>query len=51
MHGSSLKYACKEVQRFGSLDLSLLDFGARMYDPFMARWTAADPMAKGGLKM
>jgi RHS repeat-associated protein len=45
------RYAGKETQRFGSLDLSLLDFGARMYDPFIARWTAADPMAKGGLKM
>ena len=29
----------------GFLDLSLLDFGARMYDPFTARWTAADPLA------
>ena len=24
-----------------------LPFGARMYDPFTARWTAVDPMAKG----
>ena len=30
----------------GFLDLSLLDFGARMYDPFTARWTAVDPLAK-----
>ena len=28
-------------------DLNLLDFGARMYDPFTARWTAVDPMARG----
>ena len=40
------RYAGKEEQRFGFLDLSLLDFGARMYDPFTARWTAVDPMAK-----
>ena len=48
------RYAGKEEQRFNwasasqttSLDLSLLDFGARMYDPFTARWTAADPLAK-----
>ena len=39
-------YAAKEEQRFGALDLSLLDFGARMYDPFSARWTAVDPLAK-----
>jgi RHS repeat-associated protein len=38
-------YAGKEAQNFGSLDLSLLDFGARMYDPFIARWTAVDPLA------
>ncbi len=40
------RYAGKEAQRFGTLDLSLLDFGARMYDPFTARWTAVDPIAK-----
>ena len=45
------RYAGKEAQRFGSLDLSLLDFGARMYDSFMARWTAADPMAKDYLPL
>ena len=54
------QYAGKEAQRFapggvfnqpslsgrGSVDLGLLNFGARMYDPFTARWTAVDPMAK-----
>ena len=45
MSDNRWRYAAKEVQHFGSLDLSLLDFGARMYDPFTARWTAVDPMA------
>lgn len=54
------QYAGKEAQRFapggvfnqpslsgsGSVDLGLLNFGARMYDPFIARWTAADPLAR-----
>ena len=35
----------KEEQTFGSLDLSKVDFGARQYDPFSARWTTLDPMA------
>ena len=35
------RYAGKEE----FLDLNQLDFGARMYDPFTARWTAVDPMA------
>ena len=35
----------KESQTFGSLDLGKVDFGARMYDPFTARWTTADPLA------
>ena len=43
--GNRWRYASKEEQRYGSLDLSLLDFGARMYDPFIARWTAVDPLA------
>ncbi len=52
------RYAGKEEQRFGNagltplpstppftMDLSLLDFGARLYVPFTARWTAVDPLA------
>ncbi len=35
----------KEEQVFGSLDLGKVDFGARQYDPFSARWTTRDPMA------
>ena len=35
----------KEKQVFGGLDLGKVDFGARMYDPFTARWTTLDPMA------
>ena len=35
----------KESQTFGSLDLGKVDFGARMYDPFTAGWTTADPLA------
>lgn len=35
----------KENQTFGTLDLSKVDFGARMYDPFIAGWTTADPLA------
>ncbi len=35
----------KEEQTFGSLDLGKVDFGARQYDPFTARWTAVDCLA------
>lgn len=35
----------KESQIFGSLDLGKVDFGARMFDPFTAGWTTADPLA------
>ena len=35
------RYAGKEAFP----ELNQLDFGARMYDPFTARWTAVDPMA------
>ena len=43
--GNRWRYAAKEEQRFGPADLGLLDFGARMYDPFTARWPSPDPMA------
>ena len=43
------RYAGKEEQRFGTgpspMDLEHLDFGARFYDPFTARWTTPDPLA------
>ena len=42
------RYAAKEEQNFtpfGTINLSLLDFGVRMYDPFTARWTTVDPLA------
>ncbi|MCQ2164250.1 MAG: DUF6443 domain-containing protein [Bacteroidales bacterium] len=39
------RYAGKEEQSIGGANLSLLDFGARYYDPYVARWTSVDPMA------
>ena len=60
------RYAGKEEQRLRffvtdsfspdggynrSLDLGLLNFGARMYDPFTARWTAVDPLASKSLSL
>jgi RHS repeat-associated protein len=42
------RYAGKEEQDFtpfSTLNLSLLDFGARMYDPYTARWISVDKMA------
>ena len=41
MNTNRWRYAGKEEFP----DLNQLDFGARMYDPFTARWTAVDPMA------
>ena len=35
----------KEEQVIGGNDLGVLDFGARMYDPWLARRTTQDPMA------
>ncbi len=35
----------KEEQVIGGNDLGVLDFGARHYDPWLARWTTQDPMA------
>ena len=54
------QYAGKEAQRFApggvfnqpslsgrcSVDLGLLNFGARMYDPFTARWISIDKMSQ-----
>lgn len=40
------RFSGKEEQRFGSLDLALLDFGARYYDPGICRWTTMDPLAE-----
>ena len=39
-------FSGKESQSFLSPDIQLLDFGARMYAPAAARWTAIDPMAE-----
>ena len=39
------RFSGKEEQRYGSLNLGLLDFGARYYDPVTCRWTTRDPMA------
>ena len=39
-------FSGKESQSFLSAAIQLLDFGARMYDPLTARWTAQDPLAE-----
>lgn len=39
-------FSGKESQSFLSADIPFLDFGARMYDPTIARWTAADPLSE-----
>ena len=44
MTANRWRYAGKEEQKFGSVDIGLLNFGARLYDPFSARWTAMDPL-------
>ena len=38
-------FSGKEDQSFLSAGIPLLDFGARMYNPAIARWTAIDPLA------
>ena len=43
--GNRFRLGGKESQTFGSIDLGKVDFGARMYDPFTARWMTSDPMA------
>ena len=39
-------FSGKESQSLLSAAIPLLDFGARMYDPLTARWTAQDPLAE-----
>ncbi len=39
-------FSGKETQSFLNTSIPLLDFGARMYNPDIARWTAVDPMAE-----
>ena len=39
-------FSGKEPQSFLYANIPLLDFGARMYNPTIARWTTADPMSE-----
>ena len=39
-------FSGKESQSILNASISLLDFGARMYNPAIARWTAADPLSE-----
>ena len=39
-------FSGKESQSFLYANIPLLDFGARMYNPTIARWTTADPMSE-----
>ena len=39
-------FSGKEDQSFLNVGIPLLDFGARMYNPAIARWTAADPLSE-----
>ena len=43
MPGNRYRYSGKEDQSFAGLPY--IDYGARMYDPYAARWNATDPMA------
>ena len=38
-------FSGKEDQSFLGAGIPLLDFGARMYNPAIARWTTADPLS------
>ena len=40
------RFSGKDDQSFLNAGIPLLDFGARMYNPTTARWTAADPLAE-----
>ena len=39
-------FSGKESQSFLNASIPLLDFSARMYNPAIARWTAADPLSE-----
>ena len=39
-------FSGKEDQSFLNASIPFLDFGARMYNPAIARWTAADPLSE-----
>ncbi len=39
-------FSSKESQSFLNASIPLLDFGARMYNPVIARWTASDPLSE-----
>ena len=43
---NNYRFAGKEEYVFGNGDSSLLDFGARYYDPWSCQWTAVDPLAE-----
>ena len=43
---NSWHFSGKESQSFLNASIPLLDFGARMYNPTIARWTAADPLSE-----
>ena len=40
------RYSGKEEQKAISSTLPLIDYGARMYDPAVARWMSVDPLAE-----
>ena len=40
------RYSGKEEQKAINAALPLIDYGARMYDPAIARWMSVDPMAE-----
>ena len=39
-------FSGKESQSILNASIPLLDFGVRMYNPAIARWTAADPLSE-----